>query len=98
MKRIFLMICMLLCMVTITTAQELPPIVSVATNLQNPRGVAFLPTGEMVVGEAGTGYNSGIISDQTGRISIFDDRNGDGDYDDPDERTPIVKNLPGYNI
>ncbi|QPC82014.1 hypothetical protein G4Y79_20350 [Phototrophicus methaneseepsis] len=82
----------------IVLTQEMPPLIRVATRLQNPRGVAFLPSGEMIVGEAGMGINPTSRLDQTGRISLFRDVNGDGDYDDADERTPIAEKLPGYNI
>ncbi len=70
----------------------------VASNLQNPRGSAFLPDGRLLLAEAGTGYDSGDPADNTGKLSVLSDHNGDGDYDDKDERTPILERLPGYNI
>ncbi|MEO1663360.1 MAG: ScyD/ScyE family protein [Chloroflexota bacterium] len=69
----------------------------VATNLNNPRGIDFLPDGRMVVLEAGTGTTLQIETTGTGRISIFEDVNGDGDYDDAGERTPILDGVPSYN-
>ncbi|MCA0457820.1 MAG: ScyD/ScyE family protein [Chloroflexi bacterium] len=70
----------------------------VASGLQNPRGVAFLPDGRMLLAEAGTGYDSGDPADYTGKLSVLTDHNGDGDYDDADERTAIIEQQPGYNI
>ncbi len=74
------------------TAQA-PTITRVATGLQNPRGVAVLPDGRLLVAEAGIGRG-----DDTGRLSIFDDLNGDGDYDDLGEIAPVLDHLPSYNI
>ena len=70
----------------------------IATDLLNPRGVAILPDGRLIVSEAGTGFIGQSASGNTGRVSIFEDINADGDYDDAGERSPIVENLPGYNI
>lgn len=66
----------------------------IATNLQNPRGVAILPDGRLIVAETGRGKND----EPNGRISIFEDLNADGDYDDAGESIPILSNLPSYNI
>lgn len=66
----------------------------VATGLQNPRGIAVLPDGRLIVAEAGRGKND----EPDGRISLFQDLNADGDYDDPGEITPIQSGLPSYNI
>ncbi len=63
----------------------------IATGLQNPRGLAVLADDRLLLVEAGDGV------EDTGRISILEDHNADGDYDDPNERTPIVTNLPSYN-
>ncbi len=79
---------------------QVPPsgIVRVATGLQNPRGVAVLPDGRLLVGEAGTGFTPVDPADNTGRLSVFDDLNRDGDYDDAGEITPVLDHLPTYNI
>lgn len=79
-------------------ADDMPTLTRIATNLQNPRGVAVLPDGRLLVAEAGTGYVSDDAADNTGTLSLFEDRNGDGDFDDDGERTPIVTHIPGYNI
>ncbi len=79
------------------TAQA-PAITRVATGLQNPRGVAVLPDGRLLVAEAGTGYSTEDPASYTGRLSIFADQNGDGDYDDPGEIMPVLDHLPSYNI
>ncbi len=73
-------------------------IVPIATDLLNPRGVGVLPDGRLIVAEAGTGLVMGDDTDNTGRLSVFEDRNQDGDFNDPDEQTPILEQLPGYNI
>ncbi len=70
----------------------------IATGLQNPRGVAVLPDGRLLVGEAGTGFTPDDPADNTGRLSVFEDKNGDGDYDDAGEMTPVLEHLPSYNI
>jgi len=70
----------------------------IATDLENPRGVGVLPDGRLIVAEAGRGVVSDDPADLTGKLSIFEDVNGDGDYDDADERTIIADQLPGYNI
>ena len=65
-----------------------------ATNLRNPRGVAVFPDGRLLVMEAGDGAGE---RDRGGQASIFEDVNGDGDYDDPDERTIVVCCIRGFN-
>jgi DNA-binding beta-propeller fold protein YncE len=80
-------------------AQTQPSSISrVATGLQNPRGIAVLPDGRLLVAEAGTGFIPDDPADYTGRLNVFADENGDGDYDDAGERTPVIDHLPGYNI
>ena len=69
----------------------------VATGLQNPRGVAVLPDGRLVVVEAGNGVETSDRALETGRVSVFEDMNDDGDYDDPGEIEPIISQIPSYN-
>ncbi|RMF76492.1 MAG: ScyD/ScyE family protein [Chloroflexi bacterium] len=69
----------------------------IATGLQNPRGIAVMPDGRLLVVETGTGMPVDDLALHTGRISIFMDDNNDGDYDDADERTPLITQLPSYN-
>ncbi|MFW2336412.1 ScyD/ScyE family protein [Ilumatobacter sp.] len=69
----------------------------VATGLQNPRGVAVLPDGRLVVVEAGNGIETSDRALETGRVSVFEDMNDDGDYDDPGEIEPIISQIPSYN-
>lgn len=70
---------------------------TVATGLQNPRGVAVLPDGRLVVVEAGNGIDTSDRALETGRVSVFEDMNDDGDYDDPGEIEPIISQIPSYN-
>jgi sugar lactone lactonase YvrE len=79
------------------TAQEGPIIKRVATGLLNPRGIAVMPDGRLVVIEAGTGYETTDPLDDSGKLSIFDDLNNDGDYDDDGEITRIFSFIPSYN-
>jgi sugar lactone lactonase YvrE len=69
----------------------------VATGLENPRGIAVMPDGRLVVVEAGTGLDSIDPLDDSGKLSIFDDLNGDGDYDDDGEITRLFSHIPSYN-
>lgn len=72
-------------------------ITRIATGLDNPRGIAALPDGRLLVVEAGTGYNTGDPLQYTGKLSLFDDLNHDGDYDDEGEITRIFSHLFTYN-
>lgn len=76
-----------------------PTVTRVATGLENPRGIAVMPDGRLLVIEAGTGtgYESIDPFDDTGKLSILEDLNGDGDYDDEGEITRIFSHLPNYN-
>lgn len=69
----------------------------VASGLQNPRGVAVLPDGRLVVVEAGNGIETTDAAQETGRVSVFVDLNEDGDYDDAGEIDPVVSQIPSYN-
>ena len=81
---------------TPTNAQG-PTMQRIAFGLQNPRGVAVMPDGRLLVIEAGTGFASDDPLLRTGKLSIFEDVNGDGDYDDEDEITRIFESLASYN-
>jgi hypothetical protein len=95
MKRL-LIIGSLLLMMLPAQAQTVP-MERIATDLLNPRGVLVMPDGRLLVAEAGTGFLTFEEEERTGRLSIFDDVNGDGDYDDEGEQTPLLTNLPSYN-
>jgi len=56
-----------------------------------------LPDGRLVVVEAGNGIETKDRALETGRVSVFDDMNDDGDYDDPGEIEPIISQIPSYN-
>jgi DNA-binding beta-propeller fold protein YncE len=56
-----------------------------------------MPDGRLVVVEAGNGIDTDDSSLETGRVSFFEDLNGDGDYDDPSEIQPIFTQILSYN-
>lgn len=98
--RLFVFVMFILPILSIDlSAQELANIVieAIATNLNNPRGVAFSPTGSMIVVEAGIGDSQQAVPGGSGRILEMVDRNNDGDYDDDGERFVIIDDEPSYN-
>ncbi|MGB1288778.1 MAG: hypothetical protein ACPG7F_19750, partial [Aggregatilineales bacterium] len=72
-------------------------VTAIATNLNNPRGMMILPDGRLMLAEAGTGESQRSDETGTGQISILDDVNNDGDYDDTDERNIILSEMVSYN-
>ena len=97
MLRIFIIPFMFLVCIGNISAQS-TTITRIATDLQNPRGVAFLPDGRMIITQAGTGLSTGSALDNTGKVSVLDDLNDDGDYEDEGEIIDILHHMPGYNI
>src|SRR5688500_3320399 len=77
-----------------SAAQSQITVTTVATGLRNPRGVAVLPDGRLIVAEAGDALKN---RETSGRISVFTDANADGDYDDADEREVVQCCVAGYN-
>jgi hypothetical protein len=69
-------------------------VVTIANELLNPRGVGVYPDGRLLVAEAGAGMGN---PETAGRISLFSDANGDGDFDDMDERETVMCCVRGYN-
>lgn len=67
------------------------------TGLDNPRGVAVGPAGELFVAEAGTGHARVDPTLLTGRLTKFVDLNGDGDFDDSGEAEQWFSQFPTYN-
>jgi hypothetical protein len=91
-----LLLCCFLIPQTHTIAEEENTDVTVeviATGLRNPRGIAILPDGRLMVAEAGNGNGRGT-AERGGYIRIFADTNGDGLLDDP---TPIYCCVGSYN-
>ncbi len=74
-----------------------PVIETVLTGLDNPRGVVVLMDGSLLVAEAGTGYDAVEPTNWTGKLSHFQDGNGDGDFTDNGERIDWFRHLPTYN-
>ncbi len=87
-----------LLLLVIPAESQDPAITLIATDLQNPRGVAFLPDGRLVVAQAGTGLSTGDDADNSGKLSILEDLNNDGDYLDAGEVNDVLDKMPGYNI
>lgn len=69
----------------------------ILSGLENPRGLAVGPGGELYVTEAGTGHNAVESTELTGKLTLFRDLNGDGDFDDPGEANRWFSHLPTYN-
>lgn len=69
----------------------------ILSGLQNPRGVAVAPGGELFVAEAGTGRDEVDPTLMTGKFTRFVDLNGDGDFDDEAEVERWFSHLPTYN-
>ena len=70
----------------------------IATNLKNPRGLIFLENNKFLCVEAGSGINNDNAKVFDGSISLFEDLNLDGDYDDKNEKTVLLNNFYSYNI
>ncbi len=86
----------------ITACTALPPALQprmqlVLDGLDNPRGVAVGPAGELYVAEAGTGYDAVDPQKLTGKLTVFRDLNGNGRYGDPGEAERWFSHLPTYN-
>jgi sugar lactone lactonase YvrE len=69
----------------------------ILTDLRNPRGVAVDAEGGVLVAEAGLGDDAADVTQRTGRLTRFIDRNGDGDFGDPGETEPWFEHLASYN-
>ena len=80
-----------------SSAQRTTSVARVATGLENPRGVAALADGRLVVVEAGTGVETSDATPGSGRVSLLEDLNQDGDYDDADEIVTIISEISSYN-
>lgn len=66
-----------------------------AADLANPRGVAQLPDGALLLAEAGDGDHLGD-GRHSGRLSLWRDRDGDGRFA-PDERRVLLAGALSYN-
>ena len=75
----------------------IPSIEIILTGLDNPRGIAVGQAGELFVTEAGTGFDAVDPTQLTGKLTVFMDRNGDGDFDDEGEADRWFSHLPTYN-
>ena len=79
-------------------AAQNPVIKRIATGLENPRGLAVLSNGRLLLAQAGTGNSASQTHGLSGRLSLLSDWNNDGDYDDTAEIIDVQKDLPSYNI
>jgi sugar lactone lactonase YvrE len=69
----------------------------ILTGLRNPRGVALDSEGGILVAEAGMGDDARDVTDRTGRLTRFVDRDGNGFFGDPGEAEPWFEHLASYN-
>jgi len=69
----------------------------ILTDLRNPRGVSVDAEGGVLVAEAGFGDDAADVTQRTGRLTRFIDRNNDGDFGDPGETEPWFEHLASYN-
>lgn len=79
------------------SAEESGPDITIeriATDLRNPRGIAVLPDGRLIVAEAGDGAGE---SARGGHIRIFTDANGDGVYEVLSDDDVLICCIAGYN-
>ena len=78
-------------------AAEEVAIIPIAHDLQNPRGLAVLPDGSLLLIEAGRGDDQPGSGPRSGQITRLTDANGDGDFDDLGERAPALTGVASYN-
>ncbi len=69
----------------------------ILTGLENPRGVGIDGEGGLLVAEAGSGNDAVEVTMQTGKLTRYLDRNGDGDLVDPGEVERWFEHLASYN-
>jgi hypothetical protein len=74
-----------------------PTVDVVLTGLRNPRGVGVDAEGALLVAEAGLGDDARDVTERTGRLTRFVDRNGNGLFDDAGEAEPWFEHLSSYN-
>lgn len=89
----------LLCCVSLASNAQTNSIIitPIATDLNNPRGVAVVPDGRLLVVEAGTGETQQTETTGTGQLTWLTDANADGDFDDEGERAILLSDIPSYN-
>ncbi|GAB5492288.1 MAG: hypothetical protein Phog2KO_25030 [Phototrophicaceae bacterium] len=97
--RQFTILSVLLLWIAIVSAQETSEIQieAIAHGLNNPRGVAVMPDGQLLVVEAGTGSDAPDNIVGSGQILQLSDNNADGDFDDEGERTVRLEAQPSFN-
>ena len=69
----------------------------ILTDLRNPRGVVVDAEGGVLVAEAGLGDDAADVTQRTGRLTRFIDRNNDGDFGDPGEIERWFEHFASYN-
>ncbi len=69
----------------------------ILTGLENPRGVGIDGEDGILVAEAGSGNDAVDVTLQTGKLTRYLDRNGDGNFTDPGEVEPWFEHLGSYN-
>lgn len=73
------------------------PLERLASDLANPRGVAVVDEATLLVIEAGTGTDRAEARARSGRLTLLEDRDADGDFGDPGERRALLEGYPSYN-
>jgi len=63
-------IALVVSVVWVLSRPQEPTITRVATGLENPRGIAALPDGRLLVVETGDGRDTDDASEESGRVSI----------------------------
>ncbi|MGJ3239366.1 MAG: ScyD/ScyE family protein [Anaerolineae bacterium] len=99
--RLKVIVCVLFVISLISMGQaqeETLRIEAIASDLNNPRGVAVMPDGQLLVIEAGTGSDTPMEVIGSGRVLQLADNNNDGDFDDSDDQRLVrLDAQPSFN-
>ncbi len=82
---------------TTLTVPEMLTVDVVITDMENPRGVGVDAEGALLIAEAGYGEDADHPILRTGRLTRFQDLDGDGHFLDPREAERWLDNLYSFN-